>query len=54
MLCGGLTSFSPLVRNGCGTTAKKVGVVGIGGLYVWIIMQNYHSSNSYSIAVITP
>ncbi|PKS10386.1 hypothetical protein jhhlp_002137 [Lomentospora prolificans] len=31
MLCAGLTSYSPLVRNGCGP-GKKVGVVGIGGL----------------------
>jgi alcohol dehydrogenase (NADP+) len=31
MLCGGLTCFSPLVRNGCGP-GKKVGIVGIGGL----------------------
>ncbi|TDL15755.1 GroES-like protein [Rickenella mellea] len=31
MLCGGLTVFSPLVRNGAGP-GKKVGVVGIGGL----------------------
>ena len=32
MLCGGLTVFAPLVQNGCGTTSKKVGIVGIGGL----------------------
>jgi len=31
MMCGGLTAYSPLVRNGCGP-GKKVGVVGIGGL----------------------
>ena len=31
MLCAGLTTYSPLVRNGCGP-GKKVGVVGIGGL----------------------
>jgi D-arabinose 1-dehydrogenase-like Zn-dependent alcohol dehydrogenase len=30
-LCGGLTVFSPLVRNGAGP-GKKVGVVGLGGL----------------------
>jgi len=30
MLCGGLTAYSPLVRNGCGP-GKKVGVVGIVG-----------------------
>lgn len=31
MLCGGLTVYSPLVRNGAGP-GKKVGIVGIGGL----------------------
>jgi alcohol dehydrogenase (NADP+) len=31
MLCGGITVFSPLVRNGAGP-GKKVGIVGIGGL----------------------
>ncbi|KAL0952996.1 hypothetical protein HGRIS_007204 [Hohenbuehelia grisea] len=31
MLCGGLTVYSPLVRNGAGP-GKKVGVVGVGGL----------------------
>lgn len=31
MLCAGLTSYSPLVRNSVGP-GKKVGVVGIGGL----------------------
>ncbi|KAI5120879.1 hypothetical protein M0805_002979 [Coniferiporia weirii] len=37
MLCGGLTVFSPLVRNGAGP-GKKVGVVGIGGLGHYAIM----------------
>ncbi|KAI1321000.1 GroES-like protein [Xylariaceae sp. FL0255] len=31
MLCAGITSYSPLVRNGAGP-GKKVGIVGIGGL----------------------
>ncbi|KJA26757.1 hypothetical protein HYPSUDRAFT_63543 [Hypholoma sublateritium FD-334 SS-4] len=31
MLCGGVTVYSPLVRNGAGP-GKRVGVVGIGGL----------------------
>ena len=31
MLCGGITVFSPLKRNGAGP-GKKVGVIGIGGL----------------------
>jgi len=32
MMCGGTTVFSPLKQYGAGTTAKDVGVVGIGGL----------------------
>ncbi|KFX90571.1 hypothetical protein V490_06393, partial [Pseudogymnoascus sp. VKM F-3557] len=32
MMCGGVTVFAPLKRNGCGTTAKRVGIVGVGGL----------------------
>ena len=31
LLCGGLTVYSPLLRNGCGP-GKKVGIVGIGGI----------------------
>ncbi|KEZ40933.1 NADP-dependent alcohol dehydrogenase 6 [Scedosporium apiospermum] len=31
MLCGGITVFSPLRRNGCGP-GKSVGIVGVGGL----------------------
>jgi alcohol dehydrogenase (NADP+) len=31
MLCGGITTFSPLVQNKAGP-GKKVGIVGIGGL----------------------
>lgn len=31
MLCGGVTTYAPLKRHGCGP-GKKVGVVGIGGL----------------------
>ncbi|KAF6237535.1 hypothetical protein HO173_004425 [Letharia columbiana] len=31
MLCGGITVFSPLKKNGCGP-GKKVGIVGVGGL----------------------
>ncbi|KAF5318618.1 hypothetical protein D9619_010972 [Psilocybe cf. subviscida] len=31
MFCGGLTVYSPLVRNGAGP-GKRVGVIGIGGL----------------------
>ena len=32
MLCGGATVYSPLKQYGAGTTAKDVGVVGLGGL----------------------
>lgn len=31
MLCGGITVYSPLKKNGCGP-GKRVGIVGIGGL----------------------
>lgn len=32
MMCGGVTVFSPLQRYGAGKQAKKVGVIGVGGL----------------------
>ncbi|KAJ9108251.1 hypothetical protein QFC19_002499 [Naganishia cerealis] len=32
MLCGGATLYNPLMTYGAGTTAKDVGIVGIGGL----------------------
>ncbi|KAJ9100502.1 hypothetical protein QFC21_003541 [Naganishia friedmannii] len=32
MLCGGATLYNPLTLYGAGTTAKDVGIVGIGGL----------------------
>lgn len=31
LMCGGITVFSPLHRNGCGP-GKRVGIVGIGGI----------------------
>ena len=31
MLCGGVTLYTPLKKNGCGP-GKKVGIIGIGGL----------------------
>ena len=31
MLCGGVTTYSPLVQNGAGP-GKKIGIVGVGGL----------------------
>jgi alcohol dehydrogenase (NADP+) len=32
MLCGGITVYAPLKKYGAGTTAKDVGIIGIGGL----------------------
>jgi D-arabinose 1-dehydrogenase-like Zn-dependent alcohol dehydrogenase len=32
MLCGGVTVYAPLKKYGAGTTAKEVGIIGIGGL----------------------
>lgn len=32
MLCGGTTVYVPLKKYGAGTTAKNVGVIGVGGL----------------------
>jgi len=32
MMCGGVTVYAPLKEYGCGTTAKEVGIIGIGGL----------------------
>lgn len=31
MLCGGVTVYSPLRKNGCGP-GKRVGIIGVGGL----------------------
>lgn len=31
MLCGGITTFAPLIHNGAGP-GKRVGIIGIGGL----------------------
>lgn len=35
MLCGGVTTYSPLKQNGCGP-GKKVGVIGIGGKFLFL------------------
>lgn len=42
MMCAGITVYSPLVRLGCGP-GKKVGIVGIGGLYVNVPVICRHS-----------
>ena len=31
MMCGGVTTYNPLIENGCGP-GKKVGIIGLGGL----------------------
>lgn len=31
-MCGGSTVYQPLVRYGAGSRAKRVGIVGLGGL----------------------
>ncbi|WVQ78888.1 hypothetical protein IAT38_000979 [Cryptococcus sp. DSM 104549] len=38
LMCGGVTVYSPLRQYGAGTTAKDVGVVGIGGLGHFAVM----------------
>lgn len=37
MLCGGITTYSPLRYNGCGP-GKRVGIIGVGGLGHYGIM----------------
>lgn len=37
MLCGGVTTYSPLRHNGCGP-GKRVGIIGVGGLGHYGIM----------------
>lgn len=38
MMCGGVTVFAPLRKYGAGTTARDVGVIGVGGLGHFAIM----------------
>lgn len=38
LLCAGATVYSPLKEHGAGTTAKNVGVIGVGGLGHMAIM----------------
>ena len=50
MLCGGITVYSPLKKNGCGPK-KAVGIVGIGGLghfgilYAKVRIQSFGSND---------
>lgn len=50
MLCGGVTVFSPLLRNGCGP-GKKVGIVGIGGIgHMGLIFAKALGAEVYAIS----
>lgn len=45
MLCGGVTTYSPLKQNGCGP-GKKVGVIGIGGKFFFFSPPSSHISTN--------
>lgn len=50
LMCGGLTVFSPLVRNGCGP-GKKVGIVGIGGIgHMGVLLAKALGAEVYAIS----
>ncbi|CCK72631.1 NAD(P)-dependent alcohol dehydrogenase KNAG_0K02680 [Huiozyma naganishii CBS 8797] len=50
LMCGGLTVFSPLKRNGCGP-GKKVGIIGIGGIgHMGIILAKAMGAEVYAIS----
>lgn len=50
MLCAGLTSYSPLVRAGCGP-GKKVAILGIGGLgHFGILFAAALGAETYAIS----
>lgn len=54
MLCGGVTTYSPLKQNGCGP-GKKVGVIGIGGKFLsfppFFSHLNKHKKKDHSSTV---
>ncbi|SGY39878.1 BQ5605_C003g02289 [Microbotryum silenes-dioicae] len=50
MLCGGVTVYSPLTQYGAGTTAKDVGIVGIGGLDFGLLFANALGANVTAIS----
>ena len=50
MLCGGVTVFRPLKQYGAGTTAKDVGIVGIGGLVRMLAL--FHPQFSFNPSVL--
>ncbi|SMN22990.1 similar to Saccharomyces cerevisiae YMR318C ADH6 NADPH-dependent medium chain alcohol dehydrogenase with broad substrate specificity [Maudiozyma saulgeensis] len=50
LLCGGITVFSPLIRNGCGP-GKKVGILGIGGIgHMGLIFAKALGAEVYAIS----
>ncbi|XDT43757.1 Alcohol dehydrogenase GroES-like domain [Nakaseomyces glabratus] len=50
LLCGGLTVYSPLLRNGCGP-GKKVGILGIGGIgHMGILFAKVMGAEVYAIS----
>jgi alcohol dehydrogenase (NADP+) len=50
MMCAGLTTYSPLVRAGCGSS-KKVAIVGIGGLgHFGILFASALGAETYAIS----
>ncbi|CAI4034861.1 hypothetical protein SMKI_01G0040 [Saccharomyces mikatae IFO 1815] len=50
LLCGGITVFSPLLRNGCGP-GKKVGIVGIGGIgHMGILLAKAMGAEVYAFS----
>lgn len=50
LLCGGITVYSPLLRNGCGP-GKKVGIVGIGGIgHMGLIFAKAMGAEVYAIS----
>lgn len=50
LLCGGITVFSPLLRNGCGP-GKKVGIVGIGGIgHMGVILAKALGAEVYAFS----
>ncbi|CCF56307.1 hypothetical protein KAFR_0A08730 [Kazachstania africana CBS 2517] len=50
LLCGGITVYSPLLRNGCGP-GKKVGILGIGGIgHMGIIFAKSMGAEVYAIS----
>lgn len=50
LLCGGLTVYSPLLRNGCGP-GKKVSILGIGGIgHMGILFAKAMGAEVYAIS----